>query len=115
MECLTLEMPANDRLACPADENYDVNPCVRIRNGRHNCIGAIGRERNLTKQMIRMGSFTSMVADSDYREKKHTKRRSRPMDIVKKELSRNMVTPKKKGRDADKNVYSYAILKYQTA
>ena len=65
--------------------------------------------------MIRMGSFTRMVADSDYREKKHTKRRSRPMDIVKKELSRNMVTPKKKGRDADKNVYSYTILEYLTA
>ena len=69
LECLTLEMPANDRLACPADENYDVNPCVRIRNGRHNCIGAIERERNMTEQMTRMGSFTRMAADSDYRER----------------------------------------------
>ena len=54
------EMPANIRLACPADENYDVNPRVQIRNRRHNCIGAIGREWNMTKQMTRMGLFTRM-------------------------------------------------------
>lgn len=75
---------------------------MQIRKKRNNCIGAIRRERNLTKQMTRMGPFTRMATDINYREKKHTKRRSRPMDIV-KELIRTMVTPKKKVRDADKN------------
>ena len=85
--------PWEHRLVCPADGNHDVNPCVRIRTGRHNCIEAIGKERNLTKQITRMGSLTRMPADSDYREKNHTRGHSRAM-----------MTPKNKGGDADKNV-----------
>ena len=47
--------------------------------------------------------------------KKHTKRCSRPLDFVNKVHNKVMVTPKNKGGDADKNVYSYTILEYLTA
>ena len=65
--------------------------------------------------MTRMGSSTRVAADSDYREKKHTKRCSRLRNSVDERHSRVTVTPKNKGGDADKNVYKFVILEYLTA
>ena len=66
---VAIEMPGNDRLACSADGNHDMEPCVLMRPGRHHCMGAVGRERNLNKKMTRRGSFTMMATDSDYGER----------------------------------------------
>ena len=66
---VVLELPRHDRLACFADGNYVVDPCILMRPGRHHYMGAGGRGRNLNKKMTRIGSFTMMAADSDYRER----------------------------------------------
>ena len=111
----TPEMFDNNRLVCPADRKYEVDPCIGTKTGRHNCIGAIGRERNLTKQMTRMGSSTRVATDSEFREKKHTNRCSRLRNFDDEGHSRVTMTPENKGGDANKDVYRYAILEYLTA
>ena len=108
-------MPDNDRLVCPADRKYEVDPCIGTKTRRHNCIGAIGRDRHMTKQTTRMGSFTRVAAGSDYREKKQTKRYSWLWNFVNKGHGRAMVTPKNKDGDANIDVYRHTILGYLTA
>ena len=47
------ELPRNDRLVRSAGKNYDVDPCVLTRPGRHHCRGAIRHELDLNKKMTR--------------------------------------------------------------
>ena len=109
MGWLIQELPSNDRLACSVGKNYNVDPHVLTRSGRHHFMGAISRKLDLNKKVTRMVSFTKLG------ERKHTKRYVRLLDFLQEGHSRAMVevTLKNEGEDADKDMSYGADITFQ--